>query len=47
MAIYKNVEPLEVISYKSVNEDFDKGVKYVLEKLDALPTADALEVVRC
>lgn len=47
MAIYKDVEPLEVMSYKCVNEDFDNGVKYVLEKLDALPTADAVEVVRC
>lgn len=44
MAIYKDVEPLEVMSYKSVNEDFDNGVKYVLEKLDALPTADVVEV---
>lgn len=42
MAIYKDVEPLEVMSYKSVNEDFDNGVKYVLEKLDALPTADVV-----
>lgn len=43
MAIYKDVESLEVIFYKSVSEDFDKGVKYILEKIDALPTADVVE----
>ena len=44
MAIYKDVEPLEVVSYQGENEDFDRGVAFVLEKLDALPTADVAEV---
>lgn len=44
MAIYKDVEPLEVFAWKSENEDFDKGVKFALEKLDTLPTADVQEV---
>ena len=47
MAIYKDVEPLEVFVWKSENEDFDKGVKFALEKLDTLPTADVVEVTRC
>lgn len=47
MAIYKDVEPLELFCYESDSEDFDKGVNFVLEKLDALPTADVVEVVRC
>ena len=47
MAIYKDVEPLEIVTYQGENEDFDRGVKFILEKLDALPTADVEEVVRC
>lgn len=47
MAIYKDVEPLEIVIYKGGNEDFDRGAKFILEKLDALPTADVVEVVRC
>ena len=44
MAIYKDVEPLEVVAYKGGNKDFDNGVQFILEKLDALPTADVVEV---
>lgn len=44
MAIYKDVESLEVIAYQGENEDFDRGVAFILEKLDKLPTADATEV---
>lgn len=44
MAIYKDVEPLEVFAWKSENEDFDKGVKFAFEKLDTLPAADVKEV---
>ncbi len=47
MAIYKDVEPLEIVIYQGGNEDFDRGAKFILEKLDALPTADVVEVVRC
>lgn len=45
MAIYKDVEPLEVVTYQGENEDFDRGVSFILEKIDALPTADVEEVV--
>lgn len=44
MAIYKDVEPLEVVAYKGESEDFDRGVTFILEQLDALPTADVAEV---
>lgn len=47
MAIYKDVESLCVVTYQGENEDFDRGVKFILEKLDALPTVDIVEVVRC
>jgi lipopolysaccharide biosynthesis regulator YciM len=44
MAIYKNVESLEVISYKGGTNEFDNGVLFILEKLDDLPVADVEEV---
>jgi hypothetical protein len=47
MAIYKDVEPLEVVMYKSKGKEFDEGVNFILEKLDALPVADVVPVVRC
>ncbi len=45
MAIYKNVEALEMVSYTATgHSDYDKGfadgLKYALEKLDALPEED-------
>jgi hypothetical protein len=46
MAIYKDVEPLEVFAYNGESEEFDEGVKFALEKLDELPEADVVEVVR-
>lgn len=42
--LYKDVSSLEVVAYKSDNEDFDNGVKFILEKLDAIPAADVVEV---
>ena len=41
MAIYKNVEPLEVVRWTETghheyDEGFEDGVNFVLEKLDAL-----------
>lgn len=45
--LYKDVSSLEVVAYKSDNEDFDNGVKFILEKLDAIPAADVVEVCRC
>lgn len=45
MAIYKNVESLEIVSYQGKkSEDFDKGVLFILEKLDALPVEDVKKV---
>lgn len=40
MARYKDIELLDVVAWESDNEDFDKGVNFVLEKIDSLPTAD-------
>ena len=37
----------EVYSHTLTSLDFDAGVLSVLEKLDAAPTVDAVEVVRC
>ena len=42
MAIYKNVEPLEVVRWTATghheyDEGFADGVNFVLEKLDTLP----------
>jgi hypothetical protein len=45
--IYKDVSSLEVVCYKGGDERFDDGVQYALELLDAIPTADVVEVVRC
>lgn len=42
MAIYKNVESLECIAYRGESDDFDRGVTFILEKLDALPEADVV-----
>ena len=47
MAIFKDVEPLELVTYQGESEDFDRGAMFILEKLDALPVADVEEVVRC
>ena len=44
MALYKDIEPLEVVAYKGESEDFDRGVTFILEQLDTLPTADVVEV---
>lgn len=42
MAIYKNVEPLELVSWTATGHDdyddgFTDGVGFMLDKLDALP----------
>ena len=46
-ALYKDVSPLEVVSFYSPNSDFNDGVNFILEKLDAIPVADVEPVVRC
>ena len=42
-----DVDKFEVYSHTLNSLDFDAGVLYVLEKLDAAPTVDAVPVVRC
>lgn len=42
-----DADKFEVYSYTLISPDFEKGVLSVLEKLDAAPTIDAVEVVRC
>lgn len=44
-ALYKDVSSLEVVSYFRHSSDFDDGVKFILDKLDAIPVAD-VEPVR-
>ena len=42
-----DADKFEAYSYTHTSLDFDAGVLSVLEKLDAAPTVDAVEVVRC
>lgn len=42
-----DADKFEVYAYSNTSLDFDAGVLSVLEKLDAAPTVDAVEVVRC
>ena len=42
-----DADKFEVYSHTLTSLDFDAGVLSVLEKLDAAPTVDAVEVVRC
>lgn len=44
-ALYKDVSSLEVVSYFRRSDDFNDGVEFILEKLDAIPVAD-VEPVR-
>ena len=50
MARLIDADEFEVISYKETvgyTDCFDSGMLYVLELIDAAPTVDAVEVVRC
>lgn len=42
-----DADAFEVFGYYSQEGTFDDGVRFVLEKIDAMPTIDAIEVVRC
>lgn len=42
-----DADEFEVYSYTFISPDFEEGVWSVLEKIDAVPTVDAVEVVRC
>jgi len=39
-ALYKDVSSLEVVAYTTRDGDFEDGVIFILEKLDAIPVAD-------
>lgn len=47
MARYKDISPLDFMDLTGKSDKFCKGVRFVLEKLDSLPTADVVEAVRC
>ena len=50
MARLIDADEFEVISYKETvgyTDCFDSGMLYVLELIDAAPTVDAVEVIRC
>lgn len=45
-----DADDFDVITYKeteSYSDYFDSGVLYMLDRIDAAPTVDAVEVVRC
>ena len=44
-ALYKDVSSLEVVSCFGRSTDFNDGVEFILDKLDAIPVAD-VEPVR-
>ena len=43
-ALYKDVSSLEVVAYTTRDGDFEDGVTFILEKLDAIPVADVQPV---
>lgn len=45
-ALYKDVSSLEVVAYTTRDGDFEDGVIFILEKLDAIPVADVQPVRR-
>lgn len=47
MSRYIDADAFEVFGYTTQEGTFDDGVQFVLEKIDAMPTADVVEVVRC
>lgn len=48
MPKYIDIEPLDVVSYtetEGMENTFDSGVQWIMEKIDRLPAADVLPVV--
>lgn len=43
-ALYKDVSSLEVVACTKCDGDFEDGVIFILEKLDAIPVADVQPV---
>ena len=46
-ALYKDVSSLEVVSYFRKSDDFDEGVNFILEKLDAIPEVKFVYCKHC
>lgn len=46
-ALYKDVSSLEVVSYFRKSDDFDEGVNFILEKLDAIPEVKFVHCKYC
>ncbi len=44
MARYKDVEPLDFMNLSNKSDEFCEGVRFALEEIDKLPTADVVEV---
>lgn len=47
MAKYINTDVLEVVGFTDQEGSFSDGVQWLLEYIDALPSADVQQVVRC
>lgn len=47
MAKYINADLLEVVGFTDQEGSFSDGVQWLLEYIDALPSADVQSVVRC
>lgn len=47
MAKYINADLLEVVCFTDQEGSFSDGVQWLLEYIDALPSADVQSVIRC
>lgn len=47
MADYIDRQALDVVAFTDRDGTFSDGIQWLLEYIDALPPADAVEVVRC
>jgi len=47
MAEYIDRQALDVVAFTDRDGTFSDGIQWLLEYIDALPTADVVEVVRC
>lgn len=47
MADYIDRQALDVVAFTDRDGTFSGGIQWLLEYIDALPSADVIEVVRC
>ena len=47
MADYIDRQALDVVAFTDRDGTFSDGIQWLLEYIDALPSADVVEVVRC